>query len=175
MGLRISQAGLNHLKQWEGLRLQVYDDGAGYDTIGYGHLVLPGEDFSGGITQQQAEDLLRNDVRIAENAVNNTIRVPLKQNQFDALVSYAFNIGTGAFSRGNLAKLINAGAPERQIRDWWTTRYVTANGIFMRGLQRRRQSEADMYFSSPMVVPTSVAFILLAFVVVGVLIKIFAS
>lgn len=175
MGLKISSSGLSHLKKWEGLRLTVYDDAGGYDTIGYGHLIQPGENFSGGITKSQAEALLQQDMVRFENAVNNTIQVPLTQNQFDALVSYAFNIGVSAFSSGNLARLINQGASESEIRNWWITRYVTSNGIYVPGLYNRRVAEADLFFSTsqPLKLPGSVAFMILSFLVVFALFKIF--
>ena len=93
MTREINAAGLKLLETDEGLRLQIYKDIAGRDTIGYGHLIKPGEDFSEGITQEKAESLLKSDITIAENIVSKFIRTTLNDNQFSALVNLVFNEG----------------------------------------------------------------------------------
>jgi len=92
----VSQDGLNFIAQYEGFSPTVYKvGGKGNPTIGFGHEVLSGEDFSGGITRVQGLDLLRSDAQIAVNAINRFVTVPLNQHQFDALTSYVFNAGSG--------------------------------------------------------------------------------
>ena len=144
--MKTSIEGIRFLKKWEGTRLEVYKDAGGQDTIGVGHLILPGEIFSV-ITKEEAEALLKKDLVRFENAVNQGVTVSLSQNQFDALVSYAFNIGVNAFLSSNLLKLINGNAGEDAITQWWVNHYVTAGGVFVQGLQNRRIAEAEMYFS----------------------------
>jgi GH24 family phage-related lysozyme (muramidase) len=139
----ITQEGLDLIKHHEGYSSQIYICPAGYPTIGYGHLILSHEDFSNGITKKQAEDILRQDVQIAERAVLRLITVPLTDNQFNALVSFTFNLGGGALQRSTLRRVINrgdhAGVPQQFMR------WVWANGQKLRGLIRRRGDEAILY------------------------------
>ncbi len=102
--MKLSVNGMNHIKNWEGLRLKAYKCPAGVWTIGYGHTgpdVKPG----GTITQAQADALLDKDTDDAESAVNTLVKVPLSQNQFDALVSFVFNTGIGSFKNSTLLRL----------------------------------------------------------------------
>ena len=121
--MHISDNGINVLKRLEGSVKQngrhvVYDDASGRSvvkkscfpigaTIGYGHLIKPYENFSNGITEEQATELLLQDISVAEKAVRNNVRVPLTQNQFDALVIFAYNIGTANFTKSTVIKYIN--------------------------------------------------------------------
>lgn len=100
----ITEAGLNLIKRFEGFSPTIYICPAGYPTIGYGHVVLAHEQdqFAAGIMQADATELLRKDVRIAERAVLRLISVPLTAGQFDALVSFTFNLGAGALQRSTL-------------------------------------------------------------------------
>src|ERR1039458_6568245 len=91
--MSLSSNGLDFIKDYEKLRLKEYKDQAAYETIGYGHKLLPGEDFSKGITKDQALTLLKQDVQTAVGQVNSALKVSVKQNQFDALVGLAFNAG----------------------------------------------------------------------------------
>lgn len=172
-----------YLKNEEGYRQFPYDDPGGHDagdadTVGFGHLILPGEDFSNGLTIAQAEALLEKDLIQFEDAVNQTMKVPLKQNQFDALVSYAWNIGAPRFRTSTLAKYINRRESEQKIRLWWVTHYITNNGVFLQGLLNRRNEEADMFFEggdyqSAGVVNTSVpavALLLIFFFIIWIVI-----
>jgi len=139
--MQISDAGLELIKRWEGLRLQSYRDAVGVWTIGYGHTHTAGP--GQWISPEKAEDLLRRDVAWAERAVRDFVRVPLAQNQFDALVSFVFNVGTGAFQRSTLLRLLNRGrygAVRAQLMRW-----INAGGRPLRGLVRRREAEADMF------------------------------
>lgn len=80
---------------------------AGYPTIGYGHVIIEGEEFPLGIDRQKAEELLRQDVKIAERAVLRLIKVPLSDNQFSALVAFTYNLDAGALQRSTLRRKVN--------------------------------------------------------------------
>lgn len=91
-----------------GFASEVYKCSSGENTIGYGHVVLPDEHFTT-ITEEEAEELLRKDIIIAEDAINRYVKVPLTQNRFDALVSFVFNVGVKAFKESTLLKKLNQG------------------------------------------------------------------
>ena len=91
-----------------GFASEVYQCSSGENTIGYGHVVLPNENFTT-ITEEEAEELLRKDIAIAEDAINRYVKVPLTQNRFDALVSFVFNVGVKAFKSSTLLKKLNQG------------------------------------------------------------------
>ena len=93
-------------------------------------------------TKQEAEKALSEDVGVFERIVSSKVKVPLTQNQFDALVSYTYNTG----GSDTLFKLINQKAPEEQIRKWFETKYITANGVKKAGLVRRRKEESNLFF-----------------------------
>ncbi|NJL53246.1 MAG: lysozyme, partial [Hydrococcus sp. SU_1_0] len=103
----LSQKGLNFIKSWEGCNLGSYHCSAGVLTIGYGHTKTTKPNQV--ITLGEAENLLKLDVQDAVGAVNKLVRVKLSQNQFDALVSFTFNVGIGAFSQSTLLKKLNNG------------------------------------------------------------------
>jgi lysozyme len=151
---RTSQAGIDFIKQFEGKKLTAYKDIAGLWTIGYGHLIKPNESYLIGatITEAEAEKLLRDDLKQFENAVNQTItEIKLTQNQFDALVSLAFNIGVSAFRNSSLVRNINAKLPASDIRGRWIVwNKARVNGVLqeVKGLTRRREAEIEMYFGS---------------------------
>ena len=105
----MSANGLKKLMEWEDVVLHRYRDAAGLWTIGCGHLIQPGEDFSKGLTTEQVLDLLADDLTRFEAAVNSKVTVELTQNQYDALVSFAFNVGVGAFQKSTLLKKLNQG------------------------------------------------------------------
>jgi len=102
--MKVSQTWL--IKNYESFSPVVYLCPAKKPTIGYGHVVLPGETFTR-ITEEQADQLLRKDVGIAENCINNYVKVTLSQNQFDALASLIFNIGINAFINSTMLKELN--------------------------------------------------------------------
>lgn len=120
---------------------------AGYPTIGYGHVVMAHEQdqFALGITQAEATELLRKDVGIAERAVLRLISVPLTDGQFDALVSFTFNLGAGALQRSTLRRKVNRGEHESILAE--LMKWVWAAGKRLPGLVRRRQIEALHYGS----------------------------
>lgn len=139
----ITQDGIDLIKRFEGFSRTVYFCPAGYPTIGYGHVVKDGEDFSNGIMEGEAEELLRLDAVIAERAVLRLINVRLTDGQFDALVSFTYNLGGGALQRSTLRRKINreehAEVPEQFMR------WVWAGGRKLKGLVRRREAEGMLY------------------------------
>lgn len=150
--ITISPKGLEHLVLAEGNVLRMYRDVAGYPTIGVGHLLTPQELASGlirigvddvpwqdGISHAQSLALLSQDVEWAERAVTRMVQVPLNQHQFDALVSFVFNVGPTKFRTSTLLKRLNAGAYD-EVPDQMA-RWVFAGGKRVRGLVNRRQSE----------------------------------
>jgi lysozyme len=146
MAMKISEKGLNLIKEFEGLKLSPYLCSANVPTIGYGSTRY--EDGSRvkltdkAITKERAETLLMYTMQEFERIVLSKVRVTLTQNQFDALVSHTYNTG----GSDGLFKLVNNKASEALIRDWFENRYITAAGVVQRGLIRRRKAEAEMFF-----------------------------
>jgi len=141
----ITQEGVDLIKRFEGFSPTVYICPAGYPTIGYGHVVRDGEKdrFADGIDRDEGEELLRRDVRWAERGVLRLIDVPLAEGQFDALVSFTFNLGSGALQRSTLRRKVNrrehAEVPAQLMR------WVWAGGKKLKGLVMRRKREAGFY------------------------------
>jgi len=142
----ISANGLNLIKNFEGLWLTAYRCPAGVLTIGYGHT---GSDVKEGmtITQARAEELLKNDIRNFEIGVSAaTAYVPLTQNMYDALVSFAYNVGLGAFRSSTLLKKILVNPKDPTIANEFA-KWNKANGVVLAGLVTRRATEAQLYFA----------------------------
>ena len=137
----LSNAGLDFIKQWEGCKLSTYKCSAGVDTIGYGHTktAKPGQT----ITLNTAEELLKLDVREFVNAVNTLVTVPLTQNQFDALVSFTFNVGINGFKHSTLLTRINQNNVHGAALEFG--RWVNAGGKQVTGLVRRREAEKELF------------------------------
>ena len=138
-----NQAGIDLIKKFEGFIPHVYLCAGGYPTIGYGHLLKEGESFEHDITEEQAEALLRDDIAVAERAVRNLIAVPLNSNQFSALVSFTFNLGSGALQASTLRKRVNA----KHYDDvpYQLQRWCYAGGVKLNGLIKRREAEAALW------------------------------
>lgn len=143
--MKISKNGLDLIKQEEGLRLKAYRCQANILTIGYGHTKNVKENDS--ISVEQAEKLLIEDLAESEKWVNKLVKVPLNQNQFDALVSFVFNLGPGALQDSTLLKNLNQGKYYETSQEfkWWRK----ANGKVSEGLIRRRFRERDLFNSYP--------------------------
>jgi lysozyme len=143
----ITKDGINLIKQFEGFEPEIYLDAAGLPTIGYGHLIRKGEHkmFENGISEGAGEALLIKDVLAAENAVLRLINVPLTDGQFDALVSFTFNLGGGALQRSTLRRRVNREEHEDVPLEF--LRWVWAGGRKLKGLIRRREAEAILYIN----------------------------
>ncbi len=139
--MRTSNDGISLIKRHEGCRLEAYKCPAGVWTIGYGHTrgVKQGQK----ITMEQAEVLLRGDLATSEAVVNKIYK--LKQHQFDALVSFVFNLGAGSFEKSTLRKLVVANPDNSEIRREFG-KWVYAGGRKLSGLMARRADEANLYF-----------------------------
>ena len=154
--MKVSEHGLDLLKQWEGFESKIYKDSAGLPTIGVGHLLTKSELTSGkivingapvqyaaGLTDQQVLDLLSQDLDPAAQAVSKNVKVALSQNQFDALVSFVFNVGVAAFTGSTLLKLANQGQYDQvpaQLRRW-----NKSGGQVVQGLINRREKEIKLW------------------------------
>jgi len=150
----LSKEGAAFIARFEGFRGQLYNDAAGHATIGYGHLVHHGPidgsepaEFRKGISQDRALELLQADAAKAAAEIARSVKVPLDQHQFDALVSFAFNVGNGAFRESTLLRLLNEGrydAVEAQLARW-----NKAGGKTLQGLVNRRAAEAKLFLGRP--------------------------
>jgi GH24 family phage-related lysozyme (muramidase) len=143
--MKISNEGILFLKKYERLRLKAYKahPNEQYYTIGWGHY---GADVEPNqvITEERADLLFQTDLQLYENGVNRVYQgVNLSQNQFDALVIMAYNCGVGAVSQ-TLLKLIKQG-DKKAIVKWWENHYITCEGQVLKGLQRRRAEEAELF------------------------------
>ena len=147
--MKISPAGISAIKRHEGLRLHAYQDSAGVWTIGHGHTgnVQPGQHIS----EAEAEQLLRDDLAQAEAAVNNGVRVPVTQEQYDAMVSLAFNIGGSAFGKSTLLQKLNEGDIHAAANEFLRWDKITVNGAkeVLPGLTSRRRAERAMFLTTP--------------------------
>jgi lysozyme len=139
--MKISQAGIDLIKRFEGLRLEAYQDTGGVWSIGYGHIigVKPGLKIS----RERAEKYLIIDLAPAELVVNAYVRQSLNQNQFDSLVNFVFNVGGGAFRKSTLLAVLNIGLLNdvpHQLLKWHHD-----NGKDIPGLLKRRQAEVELF------------------------------
>ena len=137
-----SKDGLALTQEFEGCRLKAYQDQVGVWTIGYGH-TGPGVVDGLTITQEQADALLASDITAASSFVNQVVTVPLKQNQFDALVDFAFNLGRAALGGSTLLKMLNVSNFDGAAGQFLL--WVHAGGKVVAGLQRRRRAEQAMF------------------------------
>ncbi len=143
--LHISTKGLQLIKQFEGFSPTIYKDSAGLPTIGHGHLILPHEfhSFKNGITTAKAIELLKADIKVVEKAVSRLIIPSINQNQFDALTSFTFNLGSGTLQRSTLRAKVNR--QEHDLVPAEFLRWVYAGGRKVPGLIKRRIAEAELY------------------------------
>ncbi|EJF85550.1 lysozyme [Bartonella rattimassiliensis] len=139
----ITQNGFDLIKQFEGFSRTVYFCPAGYPTIGYGYVVKNDEDFSAGIDETQAEELLRQDAQIAERAVLRLINVPLTDGQFDVLVSFIYNLGSGAL-QGSILRCKNNREEHAEVPEQFMS-WVWAGRRKLKGLVRGRYAECLLY------------------------------
>lgn len=155
--MKMSSLGLRFLKRWEGLVLRLYDDGGvagvGHCTIGHGHLVHLGPcdgrasevPFVAGITAARAHQLLVADVGEAERAVTGAVLVPLTKPRFDALVSFAYNVGSQGFRESSVLRAVNAGEDPCAALAGYVFSAGDGRRVPVPGLVVRRQGECEMY------------------------------
>ena len=142
----INAAGLKLIKEFEGLRLESYICPAGVWTIGYGSTgdhVYPGQH----ITEPEAEELLRKDLWRFEDCVSSQVKVGLTDNEYAALVSFAFNCGCGAFQGSTLLRRLNAGDPKPRVFSEELPKWVNGSNGPLPGLVRRREAEVALALS----------------------------
>jgi len=150
--MKTGPKGLDLIKRFEGLRTRAYQDSVGVWTIGYGHTAAAGDPkpVAGMVlTVAECEAILKRDLAKYEREVSSLVKVPLSQEQFDALVSFHFN--TGALGRSTLLKRLNAGdyaAVPSELRKW-----TKAGGKVLAGLVKRREAEAALFMSASPVLP----------------------
>ena len=142
--MKTSPKGIALIKEFEGLRLKAYKCPGGVWTIGYGHTA--GVKSGMVITEAQAEEYLKADLIAFERYLNG-LGLALNQNQFDALVSFIYNVGTGNFSSSTLLRKVRANPQDNSIMDEFL-RWVYSKGRVLPGLQRRRLAEMKLYFSN---------------------------
>ena len=145
---RLSQFGVELIKKFEGLSLRTYVDAVGVLTIGYGHT---GSDVTEGkkITEEEAENLLLKDVASFESAVNTFTNVRLNQNEYDALVSFSYNVGPTAYKNSTLLRKLNNGCDRVEVAEEFPRWVKGANGEDIPGLVRRRAEEKKLFLSKP--------------------------
>lgn len=146
--MRTGAAGLAIIKKYEqgprgGFAATAYACPAGLLTIGWGHVILPTDKFQPTLSAQQADDLLAQDLAKFESGVNGAISGAITQNQLDAMVCLAYNIGVSAFSGSTLARKFNAGDLIGAYNQF--ARWDKAGGKVLKGLQRRRAEEAALF------------------------------
>ena len=140
--MSLSSQGLAFIERHGGYSDKVYNDVAGNPTIGYGHLIKEGEDFSKGITKEKATELLAQDTKSAVDTVNSKVTGKLSQTKFDALVDFTYNLGGKSLGKSTLLKNINGGKEviKENFTDW-----NRAGGKVVKGLTIRRTDEFNLF------------------------------
>jgi len=151
--MKTSEKALDLIKQFEGFKDFVYICPAGLPTIGYGHVIDPKllalTKVSPRMTKEKAEQILKNDVKEAEDAINSSVKVNISQGQFDALISLIYNWGAYNFKISNGLRKLNAGNYNEAADEFFgkVRGVVSVNGKFSNGLYRRRQAELALWQS----------------------------
>ena len=147
--MNIGDKGIKLIKKWEGFKNHPYLDAVGVPTIGYGNTF-----YSDGtkvkmtdkaISLKDGEKLLKEVVRQFEDGVNDKVKSDINQNQFDALVSFSYNLGLGALGKSTLLKKVNKNPNDLTIKGEFK-KWVKAGGRKLKGLVKRRNDEAYLYF-----------------------------
>ncbi|WP_041930742.1 lysozyme [Pantoea ananatis] len=141
--MQTSNKDIDLIKRFEGLKLEAYRDSVGIPTIGYGH--THNVKIGDVITAEQADKFLREDLLVAELTINTNVKVKLTQNQFDALASFVFNLGSGNFVKSTLLKKLNAGDFAGAADEFG--KWVNAGGKKLAGLVKRRAAEREVFIS----------------------------
>jgi lysozyme len=151
--MKTSPEGLKFIADQEGFVGHVYRDVAGVPTIGYGHVLRLGDPVT--VTEPQAMEMLRHDIASAESAVSSLVKVDLNQNQLDSLVSFTFNLGSGALATSAMLHFINLGAflvAADEFPKWCHAR-VNGEMVVVEGLLNRRKAERAMFLSTQLEIP----------------------
>lgn len=133
------------LRELEDFSAEVYTDAAGKPTIGYGHVITAKDSFDSPVSKTLACSILRNDVILAEMALDDLVQVPLTQAQYDALVCFVFNVGRHAFAQSTLLRKLNSGSYQSVPSE--LLKWVNSNGQRITGLVRRREKEVELWNS----------------------------
>lgn len=146
--MKIGKKGIDLLKKWEqapkgGFASISYKCSAGKKTIGWGHVITPLDSIVQPINVLKAEELLYNDLKWAEKAVNKFVKTTINQNQFDALVCLVFNIGATNFKDSTLIKVLNEGSLDKVPVQFM--RWVFAGKVRLKGLENRRFAEINLW------------------------------
>jgi lysozyme len=147
--LGVSNAMSNLIKEFEGLKLNAYLDTSNIWTIGYGLIRYPnGQKVKKGdkITQEQANEYFKQTLQKFAQEVEDMIKSKVNNNQFAALVSFAYNVGTPSLKKSTLLKLVNENPNNPLIRNEFN-KWIYSKGKITKGLQKRRELEANLYFS----------------------------
>jgi lysozyme len=145
---KVSMSCFEHIADSEGLSLEAYQCPAGVWTIGYGHTL--GVKQGDKITKDKAESLLWSDILTAEMAVNRLVKRPLTPGQFDAMVSFTFNLGTGNLEKSTLLRMVNLGRTDKAALEflrWDKARDESGQLVPLAGLRKRRKAESEMFAS----------------------------
>lgn len=142
--MKTSQNGIELIKKYEGFSAIPYLCPGDEWTIGYGHKILPGESFNR-ISKKVATELLAHDVGIAERFIRGR-GWALTQNEFDALVSFVYNVGIGTFKKSSVMKYINQG--NKKLAALYILVYTKSGGVVLPGLVKRREDEHRLFISS---------------------------
>lgn len=145
--LTLSDKGAEFIARYEGFRSQKYTCSAGKPTIGFGHVMRPGEEWPDGIREGQALDLLLQDATREAKPVAAALKAPVKPHEADALISLAYNMGGGAIAKSTLLRLINDGQREAAADQFLVWDKVRVDGSLKpsRGLRRRRIAERRLF------------------------------
>lgn len=149
--MRTSDAGIKLIVKFEGLKLRPYKCPAGLWTVGFGTLIGDGKtlppEWNRTFTFDECVELLQKELRGKERGVLRLVRRPLAQNEFDALVSFVYNLGLGCFQRSTIRQKLNRGDKEGAMRTLLKYNKARVNGVLteLRGLTRRRQAEAKLF------------------------------
>lgn len=147
--MRLGSKGLELIKSFEGFYSKPYLDPIGIPTIGYGATYYPNKKKvtmkDKPLTEKEASDLLKEMMVTYENDVKRLVKRELNQNQFDALVSFTYNLGSANLGKSTLLKKVNANPCDKTIKDEFL-KWNKAGGKVLNGLTRRRNAEAELYF-----------------------------
>jgi lysozyme len=148
--MKTGSAGIALIKAFEGYSPTIYLCPAGKPTIGYGHVVCAEDHFTSSITEAEASELLIKDLVSRETAVSEMIKIPINQNQFDALISFAYNLGISALRGSTLLRYLNSRKFDMAAGEFlkWNKATVKGQMVTLAGLAKRRKAEKDLFIKA---------------------------